>query len=344
MLFSLSLKTTILGMVQILILGGIGFLLVRKRFLVEEGLSVLSKLIIELTLPFLIFSQLIKDFNFSIYRNWWWFPLISMAITLLGFGVGKLMVRCYPNIEEKRAFISLVGFQNSGYLPLVLFAAICSPSMAQQLFIYLFLFLMGFNLVIWSLGVRYLTFNPLSTTNPKAPLRSWSRILPTWLKLQGSDNFELAKVFSPPVVATIASLFLVAVGVHRFIPAVVIKPIKMIGECTIPLAMVVVGGNLAVIPFVKINNKEIGYLIFAKLLLLPLLAFIILLFLRPPPLIGFLIITQAAMPSATSLSLIARHYKIEERVINQGILFSHLVSIITIPLFLTLFLASSLSF
>lgn len=340
MLFSLSLKTTVLGMVQILILGGIGFLLVRKRFLVEEGLSVLSKLIIELTLPFLIFSQLIKDFNFSIYRNWWWFPLISMAITLLGFGVGKLMVRCYPNIEEKRAFISLVGFQNSGYLPLVLFAAIFPASEARQLFIYLFLFLTGFNLVIWSLGVWFLTSN-LSATDSKAPLR---RILPTWLKLQQLDNFELVKIFSPPVVATIVSLFLVAVGVHRFIPAVVIKPIKMIGECTIPLAMIVVGGNLAVIPFVKINHKEIGYLIFAKLLLLPLLAFILLLFLRPPPLIGFLIITQAAMPSAISLSLIARHYKIEERVINQGILFSHLVGIITIPLFLTLFLASPLSF
>jgi malate permease and related proteins len=343
MLFNLSLKTTMLGMVQILILGGIGFLLVKRQFLKEDGLSVLSKLVIELTLPFLIFSQLITGFNFSLYRNWWWFPLISLAITLAGFGVGKIMVMCYPTIKEKRAFISLVGFQNSGYLPLVLFAAMFPGGQAQQLLIYLFLFLMGFNLIIWSLGVWYLTPNQPAGDSP-APSNSLTRILPAWLKMQSMNNFELVKLFSPPVVATVASLLLVALGLNRLIPAAFIKPIKMIGECTPALAMVVVGGNLAAIPFMKIDGREIVHLIFAKLLFLPVLAFIILLFLRPPPLVGLLIITQAAMPSATSLSLMARHYKIEERVINQGVLFSHLVSIVTVPLFLSLFLASPLAF
>jgi predicted permease len=78
--------------------------------------------------------------------------------------------------------------------------------------------------------------------------------------------------------------------------------------------------------------------------LLPLIAFVVILFWRPNPLIGFLIIAQAAMPSATSLSLIARHYQVKEGMINQGILFSHLVSIITIPLFLFLFSICSASF
>jgi len=338
-MFNLSFITTLWGMLQIIILGGIGFVLAKRRFLDDKGLSILSKLIIELTLPLLIFSQLLEGFSFRGYRNWWWFPLFSIAITLMGFGIGKLLVLCYPDIKDRRGFISLIGFQNSGYLPLVLIAAIFSPYQAQQLFIYLFLFLMGFNLVIWSLGVWYLIQpDGQSATQPS------KGIISQWFKLQKIKDFELAKFFSPPVVATVVSLILVAVGLNRIVPKELMKPLKMLGECTMPLAMLVVGGNLAMIPITRIDKKAVSYLVFAKLVLLPFLAFVVILFWRPEPAIGFLIIAQAAMPSATSLSLIARHYKIEEGMINQGVLITHLVSIITIPLFLVLFSTCSISF
>jgi len=342
MLFNLTFKTTILGMVQILILGGIGFLLIKRRFLGEEGLSVLSKLIIELTLPLLIFSQLIEGFSFSAYKDWWWFPLLSLAITLLGFGIGKLLVLTCPAIKDRKGFISLVGFQNSGYLPLVLIAAIFSASQAQQLFVYLFLFLLGFNLVVWSLGVWYL--NCPSRGGVNALRQSSFKEITGLLGFQEKDCREILKFFSPPVLATVLSLLFVAFGINKGIPQAIIHPLKMIGECTMPLAMLVVGGNLAAIAINKIDKKAIYYLIFAKLVLLPLIALVIILFWRPNPLIGFLIIVQAAMPSATSLSVIARHYKVEEGIINQGILFTHLVSLVTIPLFLILFSTFSAAF
>jgi len=58
-----------------------------------------------------------------------------------------------------------------------------------------------------------------------------------------------------------------------------------------------------------------------------------------PQLIGFLIVMQLAMPSATSLSVIVRHYKREDALISQGIFFSHIISLFTIPLFLSLYLS-----
>ncbi|MFZ5800754.1 MAG: AEC family transporter [Candidatus Omnitrophota bacterium] len=332
MLLALSFKTTLLGVLQIIVLGGIGFVLVKKGFLAENGLSILSKLVIEITLPLLIFAQLIEGFNFSRYPNWWWFPLISIAITLLGFLVGKLLLMCYPDIQYRQAFISLVAFQNSGYLPLVLFAAIFPAGQARQLFIYLFLFLLGFNLIIWSFGVWYLTGAPA--------LRIFLRLK----KPDAGDVLELSKIFSPPVIATTLSLILIALGVNRFLPHLIVRPLKMIGECTMPLAMLVVGGNLAAIAASKLEGRAIFQAVFAKVALLPLMVFIILLLWRPEPLLGFLIMAQAAMPSATSLSLIARHHRLEDKFINQGILISHLFSILTIPLFLALFLASPAAF
>jgi predicted permease len=101
--------------------------------------------------------------------------------------------------------------------------------------------------------------------------------------------------------------------------------------------MLVVGGNLAQIKIFKFDKMPMLSLVLAKLILLPLLALIILFKLKVNPLVGLLIIMQAAMPPATSLSLIARHYKIREEFINQGVFITHIVSLITIPLFLGLY-------
>jgi len=43
------------------------------------------------------------------------------------------------------------------------------------------------------------------------------------------------------------------------------------------------------------------------------------------------------MPSATSLSVIARHYEKEDLLISQGIFFTHIFSVLSIPLFLSLY-------
>jgi predicted permease len=56
-----------------------------------------------------------------------------------------------------------------------------------------------------------------------------------------------------------------------------------------------------------------------------------------PRLISLLILIQLAMPSATTLSVLVSHYKKEDLLISQGIFFSHITSIITIPLFLIIY-------
>ncbi len=322
----LSFKTTFEGTLQIFLLGGIGFLLVRKRFIPEEGLNLLSRLVIEVTLPLLIFSQLIGRFSFSAFPNWWVFPILSLIITASGFVVGKIVLMLHKNLLYKKEFLSLLGFQNSGYLPLILVATILPSNQKEIMFNYLFLFLLGFNLVIWSFGVWFLK-NSLSAET-KAPEDVSCRSI---------KNFEFGSLLSPPVLATLISLFLIFMGLSKFIPQLMIKPLKMIGECTLPLAMLVVGGNLAQIKIFKLDKTAVLALVVMKLIFLPVITLLILFSLKVNPLIGLLILLQAAMPSATSLSLIARRYRLEEEFINQGIFLTHIISLITIPFFLGLY-------
>jgi len=307
-----SFRITGVAVLEIFLLGAVGYFLMKKEFLGAECLDNLSRLVINVTLPALIFVQLIEKFSFSAYPRWWIFPLASLAITLVGFAAGFLFSGLLRGETHRRQFISLAAFQNSGYLPLALVAALLPQEQVEVMFVYLFLLLLGFNLLIWSVGVRML-FSAKT------------------------GRLRAADIFTTPVLATIISLIAVFFGVDKFLPGFLTKPLRMVGDCTLPLAMFVVGGSLAQIRLRHIDRKALAFLLLAKLLILPSLGLFFALRFNLPELIGLLIVIQLAMPPATSLSLIIRRYGQEDLLISQGIFFGHLASIITLPLFLSLY-------
>jgi predicted permease len=279
-----SFKITVSGVGQIFLLGAIGYFLLKKKILSSEGLTSLSRMVIDVTLPILIFCQLLKDFSFRFYPDWWIFPLISIAITCAGL---------------------IIGYIFSGLIK-------GEPDKLGVMFIYLFLFLFGFNLVMFSLGTRIISFDKKS-------------------------KFELAGLFSPPVIATALGLLSVYFGLNKMMPPALLKPLSLAGECTLPLAMFVVGANLAEIRLGRINKKEMFLAVLAKLIIMPALGILLMLKLNLPELMGLLIIIQLSMPAATLLSVITRQYKKEDLLISQGIFLGHIASIVTIPLFLSLY-------
>ena len=105
----------------------------------------------------------------------------------------------------------------------------------------------------------------------------------------------------------------------------------------IPLSMIVVGGNLACLKISEMNPREIFLVTAAKLILFPLLALIVLTLKPVDYWTGFLIVLETAVPSSVSLSVISRHYHVEEVFINQGLVFTHLACVVTIPVFLMLY-------
>lgn len=307
-------KITSLAMAQIFILGVLGYYLVKKNILSHSGLEALSRLVIQIIFPALIITQLLANFSFSLYPNWWIFPLISLAITLASLVLGVILLKLAKLKNNKLQFLSLVSFQNSGYLPLALAAAMFTGTQLSNIFIYIFLFLLGFDLVAWSLGIYMLTY-------------------------EKETRFKLQHIFSPPVIASILTLILIALELNKFIPAAIFKPIQIIGNCTLPLALMVVGGNIALVQLKNIDKKGLGFFLLGKLIILPALGLWIVLKLGLPQLFGFLIVMQLAMPSATSLSVIMRRYNKEDALISQGVFFSHVISLITIPIFLGLYLS-----
>lgn len=313
-MFGEPFRVTLLAVAQVFVLGALGYILVKKNVLGDCGLDALSRMTIDITLPLLMFCQLIRDFSFTKYPNWWVFPLISIGITIAGLVVGGIFIPWIKGREQRMQFLSLVAFQNSGYLPLTLLAALLSPENVATIFIYLFLFLLGFNLVMFSLGVYMLV-------------------------AAKDEKFQLRSLFNPPVVSTLASLFLILAGAGRFFPDFIIKPLKMVGDTTLPLAMLVVGGNLAQIQLGKIDKKAMAFMVLAKLIILPLIGLWLVKAFHVPMLIGLLILVQLAVPPAVTPSVILRHYKKPDILISQGVFIGHLVSAVSLSVFLGVYFA-----
>ena len=121
-------------------------------------------------------------------------------------------------------------------------------------------------------------------------------------------------------------------------PKFILLPLEMLGNCSFPLAIVVVGASLADLYVSKpMDKKLILELLLVKLILLPEVGILFVASVKVPYLIGLLIILELAVPSATSLAVVVRKYAKEENIISQGIFMSHVVSLVTLPLFLSLF-------
>jgi len=305
-------STTFKAILQLVAIGALGYFLVRRKVISESGLNLMGGLVVKVFLPLLMFTEIVRRFDVRLFPDWWVFPLLSVLISAAGLASGYAVLRLDNHVKHPQEFLSLTTFQNSGYLPLPLVAALLPRPQADTMFIYIFLFLLGFNMTIFSFG--YYLLNPAS-----------------------NRRFDARRMFNPPVLATLAALLVAFAKAGRFLPGVLINPAELLGRCAIPLSILVVGGNLALMKVERGAFRPIAYALLLKLVFLPLLFLCFIIVLRPPPMMGFLLILQAAMPSAVLLSVVCRSQDCGDKLVSPAIFYGHLASIITIPLMLSLF-------
>lgn len=312
-MFEVSFTTTFQAMAQIFLLGFIGYLLVKNKFLDARGLEVLSAVVIGITLPAFNFSQIIGHFDPRAFSNWWLYPLLGFAIVCGGILLASAVLVFRPGFKDRREFRALVGFQNSGYMPLMILTAFPQSPEVVGLNIYIILSLVGFDILLWSLGV--------------------------WLMTGANgQKFDLRKLINPPMMATLIAVMLMFMGLGQKVPTTLLNPIKMLGNCLLPLVMLVLGGNFALTNLKNVRPLDAVMVVVTKLVLYPALMILFVIALNLPYLIGFFLVLEAAVPSANSLSVIGRYYKTgNQDFINQGLFLTNILSVITIPVSLMIY-------
>ncbi|MCK4912947.1 MAG: AEC family transporter [Candidatus Omnitrophica bacterium] len=307
----------LLAVIKISLVALLGFYLYRKNFVKESSLRFLIFFVINFAFPFLIFSNLIKNYQIVLTHSLGKFVTISVGIFLAGYILG-FVASFKRNYELRGEFISLVSFQNGGYLPINIAFFLFPPGIREKFLVFTFLYLLGFNVIMWSIGSSFVFKGNMK-------------------------KFKLKSFFIPPITSTIVSLVLIYIGFAKFIPSLVISPLKMIGETSFVLSAIILGCWLAKIKVKGLLERSfiIGKAAGLKLIVLPLFFFIAVVSFKIFSLLGLFIVLQAAMPSAVSLPIVANLNNADSEFVSQGVFFTHILSIFTIPLWLGLYLKIS---
>jgi predicted permease len=309
-----------------------GFIAVRCRWIDEKGLRTLGQVIALLTLPCLIFYRFATRFDPREFPDWWKYALIGAAISLVGLALGKLVAFRHHNNDEATM---LVGFQNAGFFVLPMLQALLPPQEYAQASLMLFVMVMPFNAMLWFVGSRLL-------------LRRRS--------------FEWKTIFTPPLIATIVSVLLFGL-LHDWIhqwdgtllaqvlfgdakPEGAIGAVQQIGDLTVPLATITLGGTIAASlrgPLVDLQFKRAALETMAvKMVLYPLLGYCgMRAVMIPSPsggsfIVWLLLMLQFSAPPAINLGVFAQQYGYRMQLIPVACLLCYIIALATVPFFVAL--------
>ena len=310
--FLLNFTRVFFGMIEIFFLVSIGVFFSKLKLVDKQGLRSLSALTINLFLPCFIFNHLIHYFSFTSPRDWWIYPVLGVGVSVLGFIVGSIVYAVDKSIKDKDEFICLIAFQNCGYLPLILVAAIYPDAISREMFTRIFLFIQGFNVVFWGFGIQFLR--------------------------PGERRFQFKKIFNPPFVSLIISMLLIAFNMKPFIPASVMRVTELLGNCTLPVALLSLGIILADVMSTQVIIRKSFFLkvIFSKLIFMPLIMLGIIMLFKLPEFIALLLLIEAVMPSAINLGVVSFYQRAKYGLIGRALFITHLFAVISIPFFLAL--------
>ena len=305
-----SFSSTFLAILDIFLVILAAGLLVRRHVVRQGHIDGLSVATVRVFLPCLMFANIVKTLDPGRFPFWWTLPLAAAAMVGAGLGLGALLF--FRELPEKRNMLPLAAMANSGYLVLPVGLALY-PKEFDTFALYTFLFILGYNPILWSVG----KFLNTARSDERADWRS---------------------LVTPPAMATLAALAVVLTGARPWVPAMVLRGVDLLGSASVPVATFVLGAVLGTIPFkFRAYAWDASRVVLVKLLLLPLVTLWIL---QATGVCGtnallwrFLVI-QAATAPATGIILQIRSYGGDEPKVGSLMVVAYAISMITLPLWL----------
>lgn len=267
----------------------------------------LMKLVVNLLYPALIFDKILGNDVLRDPTNLIVPPLLGLGTVFVGFAIAWIVIRKLkvdPS-TDKRTFIFITGIQNSVYFTLPIIELLFDRDTVGILLVYN----LGVEIAIWLIGVGF--------------------ILPT----KGTKSL-LGRIISAPVAAILLATWANFFGFDRELPGFALEVIPLLGQCAIPLGLVLIGAIFADMkPSIRIFTQvKVPLLAIAvRLLILP---FIIILAAFCLPLtieLKRVVVIQAAMPCAVFPIVLAQHFGGSSNLAFKIVFSTTILSFFTIP-------------
>jgi len=302
--------TTVLGAVfPVFGIAAVGLAIRKLNWLTEEADQSLLRVNINVLLPCLILDAALGNPALSKIGNLLLAPVVGFSTMALGVFL-TLAARPLHGLSARRAertFALSVGMYNYGYVPLPLALLLFDRETAGVLFLHN----IGVEMGLWTLGVMLLTGAGFG--------RDWRKIV------------------NAPLVAILAAVLLNALGWNAHVPKVVLTGLRWLGECAVPMALMLIGAIVAdhLHEFhSKSGWRVIGTAVLLRIGVLPVLFLLLAKYLPASIELKRVIVLQAAMPAAVFPIIMARHYAGDPPTAMRVVIGTSVVGLVTIPLWI----------
>lgn len=298
-------------LVLLSLLGIIGYGLRKAAVVSDSDKTCFSWLVLKVGLPALILHAFQTTAGTGMEKRILFAVLLYSAVILCSLGIGWLTgksIRC-PK-EQMGVWIFGHMFSNGGNLGMVIISVLYSG----PVLIYTTFFMFVSNVLQAVIGT-----GTMRHYGGNAQKRSiWKSILT-----------------NPPVLAGLVGFALMVCRIR--LPDICLEALVSLKNLTAPLSMFFIGSMLADAKLVELIKKGRMYVLTAfRLMLIPLVLFVLLRVFRVESDLIVSLVMITAMPCATNMAIYAEQYGNDALYASQLIAQSTLLSIFTIPLFVAL--------
>ena len=216
----------------------LGFIL-RKTGIIDARMQKgLSDMLLLAILPFSILASSNYEKTPEVTEGMQIVLVAALAYYILSLILMRLTSRKLPFEEkEQRVFVTMTVFANTGFVGFPLMSALYGNAGLLMAVV----FNLAYNLFMYTYGIHLLS----------------------------GKTGSIRSILTNPVNIASVLAILIFVSPFRF-PSYVSGPIDLIAAMTVPLSMIIIGSNLAAMPFTKVLTDPKSYLIsFVRLILLP---------------------------------------------------------------------------
>ncbi len=217
-----------------------GFGCSKSGIISESGTKELSKLVLTIVNPVVIFTAYQTEFKSELIKGFISAFILSVFAYIIAMVISYLLIRRKNGRETDIERFSCI-YSNCAFMGIPLVQSI----LGSEGVFYLTAFLTVFNILVWTHGI---------------------------IQISGVKTFKfIIKAFtSPSIIAVAAGLVCFICRIH--LPSIFLKSLEFIGNMNTPLAMIVAGATIAETNILKaLKNPRIYYVSLITIMVIPLM-------------------------------------------------------------------------
>jgi len=299
-----------------------GWLARRRGFLAADFTATLSRLVVDVAFPALVFTQMLRTVDAAALRDGWVGPVASGLLIVIAYFAGLLLAPAFSGKSQRNTFIFLVAIPNWVFLPLPIVQALYGDSGVRTVL----LCNAGAQVVLWSFGVWILH------GTIRQAMKNLLTNIGLWATVAG-----IAIALLLPAVRDLETIDPAAAPLGMMLPAALVQALALVGSLTIPMSLLAIGAQLGELTIAVHRFPRVLWgVLLARLLIAPLATVAIGLALMKmgaaiPTETRMILYLIATMPVAVSCSVMAERFHGDVTLAAGGIFYSTFFSLLTVP-------------